>query len=243
MWATSAFLNRETRDALNPFEREYLHGAFKYTGAGLAITAVAARTMFRAGLPYRMMTASPWLVLGVGLAGSIGSMMGIFYTDADRSPVLRHAFWLSFNAFQAATLSPLFFYSPALLGRAALYTAGVVGSLSYVGATAKNDKFLYMGGPLLAGVTVVALSSLAPMALPLGMRGLAITEALSLYGGLAVFSGFVLYDTQKILHHARMAQAGLVPRDTMRESVSLQLDFINIFVRLVQILAMQQRRK
>jgi growth hormone-inducible transmembrane protein len=52
---------------------------------------------------------------------------------------------------QAATLSPLFFFSPAILSRAALYTCGVVGSLSYVGATATNDKYLYMGGPLLAG--------------------------------------------------------------------------------------------
>jgi hypothetical protein len=51
-----------------------------------------------------------------------------------------------------------------------------------------------MGGPLLAGVTVVALSSLAPMALPLGTRALAITESISLYGGLAVFGGFVLYE-------------------------------------------------
>lgn len=57
-----------------------------------------------------------------------------------------------------------------------------------------NDKYLYMGGPLLAGVTVVALTSLAPMALPLGTRALAITESISLYGGLAVFSGFVLYE-------------------------------------------------
>lgn len=59
---------------------------------------------------------------------------------------------------------------------------------------ARNDKYLYMGGPLLAGVTVVALSSLAPLALPLGMRGLAVAESLSLYGGLAVFGGFVLYE-------------------------------------------------
>ena len=42
----------------------------------------------------------------------------------------------AFNACQAATLSPLFFLSPAILSRAALYTCGVVGSLSYVGATA-----------------------------------------------------------------------------------------------------------
>lgn len=92
-----------------------------------------------------------------------------------------------------------------------MYTCGVVGSLSYVGATAtcvllkifiypfesccnRNDKYLYMGGPLLAGVTVVALTSLAPMALPLGTRALAITESISLYGGLAVFGGFVLHE-------------------------------------------------
>jgi len=42
-----------------------------------------------------------------------------------------------FNACQAATLSPLFFFSPAILSRAALYTVGVVGSISYIGATAK----------------------------------------------------------------------------------------------------------
>lgn len=107
-------------------------------------------------------------------------------------------------------MSPLFFLHPAVLSRAALYTFGLVGAISYAGATAKfvplrskhflsdthprNDKYLFLGGPLLAGVTVVALSSLAPMALPLGMRGLAAAEAISLYGGLAVFGGFVLYE-------------------------------------------------
>lgn len=133
------------------------------------------------------------VVLGVSLVGSIGSMMGVMYTSPENT-VQKHAFWLAFNACQAATLSPLFFFSPAILSRAALYTCGVVGSISYVGATATNDKYLYLGGPLLAGVTVVALSSLAPMALPLGMRGLATAESLSLYGGLAVFGGFVLYE-------------------------------------------------
>ncbi|KAH9044345.1 Bax inhibitor family protein [Lactarius pseudohatsudake] len=237
-----AFLNRDTRDSLTANERSYLHDSFKYTGGGLVLTALAARGMFRAGLPFRIMAANPWLVLGVSLAGSIGSMMGVYYTSPENT-VQKHLFWLSFNACQAATLSPLFFLSPAILSRAALYTCGVVGSLSYVGATATNDKYLYMGGPLLAGVTVVALTSLAPMALPLGTRALAITESISLYGGLAVFSGFVLYDTQKILHHARLAERGVIARDPMKEAIGLELDMLNIFVRIVQILTMQGNKR
>jgi len=236
------FLNRDTRDRLSPAEQSYLHESFMYTGAGLTLTAVAARSLFRSGVAFRIMSANPWVVLGVSLAGSIGSMMGVFYTPPEQT-FQKHAFWLAFNACQAATLSPLFFLSPAILSRAALYTCGVVGSLSFVGATAKNDKYLYMGGPLLAGVTVVALSSLAPLALPLGMRGLAVAETLSLYGGLAVFGGLVLYDTQKILQHARMAEMGVVPRDPMKESVALELDMINIFIRLAQILAMRQNNR
>ncbi|KAH8110644.1 inhibitor of apoptosis-promoting Bax1-domain-containing protein [Phellopilus nigrolimitatus] len=223
----NAALNRETRDALSSAEKSYLNESFKYTGGGLTITALVARMMFKNGFALRVMSANPWVVLGVSLVGSIGSMMGVYYT-APENTVQKHLFWLGFNACQAATLSPLFFLNPAILSRAALYTAGVLGSLSYVGATASNDTYLYMGGPLLAGVTVVALSALAPLALPLGIRGLAIAESISLYGGLAVFGGFVLYDTQKILAHARLAEQGAIPRDPMRESIALELDFINI---------------
>jgi len=53
------FLNRDTRDSLTAAEQSYLHDAFKYTGGGLALTALAARGMFRAGLPYRIMATNP----------------------------------------------------------------------------------------------------------------------------------------------------------------------------------------
>jgi len=92
-------------------------------------------------------------------------------------------------------------------------------------------------------VTVVALSSLAPMVMPLGLRALAITESISLYGGLAVFGGFVLYDTQKILEHGRLVEQGRIEPDPIKESISLELDMINIFIRMVQILAMRSDRK
>ncbi|ORY87953.1 inhibitor of apoptosis-promoting Bax1-domain-containing protein [Protomyces lactucae-debilis] len=241
LFGTHFLLNRETRDALHPYEAGYLNETFTYTGAGLALTAVLAKGLHNAGWSARMMAMNPWMVMGVGLVGSIGSMMGVMNTDPEHSKVLKHACWVTFQGMQAATLAPLFFMNPAILARAGLYTVGIVGSLSYIGATAKSDQYLYLGGPLLAGVVVVALAGLAPMVLParLTARALAPLEAVSLYGGLAVFSGFVLYDTQKILARARMAQAGRMKRDTCRESVSLELDCINIFVRLVSILGGQ----
>lgn len=141
-------------------------------------------------------------------------------------------------------MSPMLFFAPAILGRAALYTVGMMGSIAFVGATAKQEKYLYLGGPLLAGVAIVALSGLAPLVIPAtAARTLMWTENIWLYGGLAVFGGFTLYDVQKILHHARLSERGLMRPDPVMESISLELDFINIFVRMVQILAMQQGRR
>jgi len=157
--------------------------------------------------------------------------------------VAKYGFWTAFNITQAALLSPMLFLSPALLARAGLYTVGMMGSIAFVGATAKQEKYLYLGAPLLAGVTVVLLSGLAPLALPAtATRALMWSENIWLYGGLAVFGGFTLYDVQKILHHARLAERGVIRRDAVNEAISLELDFLNIFIRMVQILGGQRRK-
>jgi hypothetical protein len=64
-------------------------------------------------------------------------MFGTLYTDPDNY-IQKHAFWTAFNLTQAVTLAPLFFYNPAILARAGLYTVGIMGSISYVAATAKE---------------------------------------------------------------------------------------------------------
>lgn len=157
---------------------------------------------------------------------------------------MKYGFWSLFNLTQAALLAPLMFYNPALLARAGIYTVGMMGSIAFVGATAKQEKYLYLGGPLLAGVAIVALSGLAPLVLPAtAARTLMWSEKIWLYGGLAVFGGFTLYDVQKVLYHARLAERGLIQRDVVNETISLELDFLNIFIRMVQILSMQQSRR
>jgi F-box/leucine-rich repeat protein 7 len=153
--------------------------------------------------------------------------------------------WTAFNATQAALVAPMLAFVPVpLLARAGLYTLAMMGALSVVGATAKQEKYLYIGGPLLAGAAIVAVSGLAPLVIPAtAIRTLAFTESIWLYGGLAVFGGFTLYDVQKVLYHARLAQQGIIKKDPVNESISLELDFLNIFIRMVQILMMQNRKK
>ncbi|KAL6714110.1 hypothetical protein ACLMJK_008604 [Lecanora helva] len=242
---TNMVFNRETREdgGMPPFERQFLNETFMHTGLGIGIIGVAARALHQNGWSYKLMTANPWLVIGAGLAASWGMMYGTFNTSPDNY-VQKYALWTGFNLSQAALLSPLMFVHPALLARAGLYTVAMMGSIAFVGATAKQEKYLYIGGPLLAGVAIVAVSGLAPLVLPAtAVRTLAWTDKIWLYGGLAVFGGFTLYDTQKILHHARLAERGVVRKDVVNESVSLELDFLNIFVRMVQILGMNRNRR
>ncbi|KAL9609086.1 MAG: hypothetical protein Q9167_006118 [Letrouitia subvulpina] len=243
--AANLVFNRETREdgGMPPYERSYLNETFMHTGLGLGTIGVAATALHRSGWSYRLMATNPWLVVGVGLAMSIGTMYGTFNTHPNNY-LQKYALWTGFNVTQAAVLSPLLFLQPALLARAGLYTCAMMGSIAFVGATAKQEKYLYLGGPLLAGVALVAVSGFAPLILPAtAARTLMWSERIWLYGGLAVFGGFTLYDVQKILMHARASERGLVRKDVVNESISLELDFLNIFIRMVQILGMQQRRK
>jgi len=245
MLAINLVFNRETREdgGMPPYERSFLNETFLHTGLGLGIIAVAARQLHASGWSYRLMATNPWAVVGLGLVASIGTMYGTFYTSPDNY-VQKYALWGAFNLTQAAILAPLMFMQPALLARAGLYTIGLMGSIAFVGATAKQEKYLYLGGPLLAGVVIVALSGFAPLVLPAtAVRSLMWTENIWLYGGLAVFGGFTLYDVQKILHHARLAERGVIRKDAVNESISLELDFLNIFIRMVQILGMSRNNR
>jgi len=59
-----AIFNRETRDALSFSEISYLNSSFQYTGAGLALTAIAARSMFKSGYAFRIMATNPcWFIV------------------------------------------------------------------------------------------------------------------------------------------------------------------------------------
>lgn len=84
--ATNFIFNRETREdgGMPAYERSFLNETFMHTGLGIGIIAIAARTLHTSGWSYRLMAMNPWLVMGVGLVGSIGSMYATFATSPDK---------------------------------------------------------------------------------------------------------------------------------------------------------------
>lgn len=84
--ATNLIFNRETREdgGMPPFERQYLNDTFLHTGLGIGIIGVAAQALHRSGWSYRLMAANPWVVVGVGLATSIGTMYGCMATSPEK---------------------------------------------------------------------------------------------------------------------------------------------------------------
>lgn len=84
--ATNFIFNRETREdgGMPAFERSFLNETFMHTGLGIGIIGVAARALHMNGWSHRLMAFNPWVVVGLGLVGSIGTMYGTFYTSPDK---------------------------------------------------------------------------------------------------------------------------------------------------------------
>ena len=95
-----------------------------------------------------------------------------------------------------------------------------------------------MGGPLAMGLGVVFVSSIGSAFLPPTTALGAGLYSVALYGGLILFGGFLLYDTQRIVHKAENTPKHLT-YDPINQSIGIYINTVNIFIRIAQILAMQ----
>lgn len=239
------------KSSITPYVQNYLFNTYKYVASGIAMTSLSAYFAYRSGLALRIFQINP-IVSSLGfMAAIVGTSWWTRSIDS-RDAVLKNVAFATFNTVMGLSLCGLCFYQPQILMRAGFYTAGVVSALSFTAMNAKEDRFLYIGGPLMAGLAVVALSGLATMFLPgQFVRTLSVLENLWLYGGLIVFSGLMLYDTQKLMHKAKVRNeittynpnANIPPPDFINESIGIYLNIINLFVRILQILQNQQRKR
>merc|ERR1712200_86498 len=111
------------------------------------------------------------------------------------------------------------------MGLTSIVFAGFTGAALF----APDGKYLYLGGSLLSGLSTLVFLGF----LNIFFRSQLLFQA-HLYLGLAVFCGFIMFDTQVIIEKARRGD-----RDFIAHSLDLFIDFVQIF-RKVLILLMQK---
>merc|ERR1719245_2560379 len=223
------------------YVKDRIRDTYMYFGASVAATAGTAVAAFRTPAVMNLVSRGGLLAMGVSIAAMMGS--GMVARSIPYSPGLgtKQLAWLAHCAVIGAVVAPICLLGGPILTRAAWYTAGMVSGLSTVAVCAPSEKFLTMGGPLAMGFGVVLVSSLGTAFLPPTTALGAGLWSVALYGGLILFGGFILYDTQKILHRAEKhphPSYGVALYDPVNNSISIYADTVNIFIRIAQILAM-----
>lgn len=116
---------------------------------------------------------------------------------------------------------------PGVLFTAFAGTAGVFACFSAAALLSPRRQYLFLGGLLSSVLSTFLLLRLATWA----FGGAALLFEAELYVGLAVFAGYVVYDTQMIVERC---EAGIA--DPLRDALDLFVDFAAIFVRLLVIM-------
>ncbi|XP_068610636.1 growth hormone-inducible transmembrane protein [Brachionichthys hirsutus] len=220
------------------YVKDRIHSTYMYFAGSVGVTALSAVAVSRTPALMGLMMRGSWLAIGATFAAMIGAGMLVRSISYEHSPVPKHLAWMLHAGVMGAIIAPLTLLGGPLMVRAAWYTAGVVGGLSSVAMCAPSEKFLNMGGPLAVGFGVVLASSIGSMFLPPTSAFGAGLYSVAIYGGLILFSMFLLYDTQKIIKRAETHPLyGVQKYDPINACMGIYMDTLNIFIRLVTILS------
>ncbi len=232
--------------------RAYMLRVYNYMAAGVALTGIVAYVMYSFAV-----TTDP------ALAASAGRMLhrGMYLTPFGQliyaSPLMyvlmlaplgfvfflswrisqmsvgaaQMAFWV-FAAAMGASLSSIFLvYTGESITQVFFVTAASFGALSLWGYTTKKDlsgwgSFLIMG---LFGIIIAGLVNLF-------LQSGALQFAISVIGVL-VFAGLTAYDTQRIkdTYYEVAGSMEATAKAAIMGALNLYLDFINMFVMLLQL--------
>lgn len=207
----------------------FFNSVYAWMAAGLALTAVVA--WYVSSQPHLLQTVfgpSRFLFIIV----EFGLVLAITWGLNRMNAVVATTLFMIFAGLNGLTLSVLFlFYAKSTLGTTFAITAGTFGITSIYGMATQRDltKFrslLYMSliGLVLASIVNIFVGSTA-------------LEWLISYAGVALFVGLTAFDTQRLKMMALQSQGdnATSARLSVYGALVLYLDFINLFIFLLQI--------
>ena len=216
--------------------KAYMNKVYSFMAVGLALTGVVAHMFSRMAYDFEMggltqfgatVYASP-LAFVIMLA-PLGFMLALsFGISKMKESTVQILYW-SFAAVMGVSLASIFIqYTGELVARVFFITAGSFGALSLYGYTTKKDlsgwgSFLFMG---LIGIIIASIVNIF-------VASSILQFAISVIGVL-VFAGLTAYDTQQIknMYYDGTGNEG---KKAIMGSLRLYLDFINLFIMLIQL--------
>jgi FtsH-binding integral membrane protein len=214
--------------------RAYMLTVYNYMAGGLGLTGLVAF------LTYRMAVTSPefaqliygsplkWVIMLAPLGFVIFLSVRVNQMSVGTAQL---AFWL-FAAVMGVSLSSIFLvFTGQSITQVFFITAAAFAGLSVYGYTTKQDlsgwgSFLIMG---VIGLVIAGLVNIF-------MQSSALQFAISVIGVL-VFAGLTAYDTQRIkdTYYTLAGDASMAAKSAIMGALSLYLDFINMFISLLQL--------
>jgi modulator of FtsH protease len=209
----------------------YLRRVYSYFGLGIVGAIVGT-----------LLSMNTSLVFAVGAHPIIGFIvligMVMFAAKSSTHPTRAVPMLVLFTFISGIIFSPTIYVianhyipgaGPETIYDAIFLTSLVFGALTaYVFVTKKD--FSFMGATLMIGLFVVIGASLVNFFIQSSLMSLALSVVI-----VILFSGFILYDTSKILRNAHAIPPTLA-------ALNLYLDFLNLFMAILQLLTGGRRR-
>jgi uncharacterized protein len=211
--------------------RDYMLRIYNYMASGLALTGIVAYFFASSGL-YRELAQTPLIYLVI--LAPFGFVLALSYgINRMQASTAQALFWL-FSAVMGLSLASIFLvYTGASIARVFFITAGTFAAMSIYGYTTQRD-LSGMGSFMMMGLIGIIIASVVNMFLASSALQFAISVI-----GVIVFVGLTAWDTQRIkemyfeIDHSDGQMAG---KTAIMGALSLYLDFINLFMMLLQLL-------
>jgi uncharacterized protein len=214
--------------------RRYMLQVYNLMAAGLSLTGLVAYAAVATGV-YQQIAGTPliWLVM----LAPLGAVLFLsFRIDRMSAGAAQATFW-TYAALMGLSLAGIFLlFTGTSIARVFFITAGTFAAMSLYGYTTQRDlsqfgSFLFMG---LIGIVLASLVNIF-------IGSSALQFAISVIG-VIVFTGLTAWDTQRIKELYLESDPGdVLTKKALMGALSLYLDFINLFVMLLQLVG--QRRE
>jgi FtsH-binding integral membrane protein len=226
---TGTSVRYQAQDVIDQGLRRYMLNVYNLMGAALALSGIAAIAVAQYEPLKQLVFGTPlvWVVMlapiGLVLVLSFG-INRLSYGAA------QGVFWAFATLMGASLASLLIVFTGASIARAFFATAATFGAMSLYGYTTKRD-LTAMGSFLMMGLFGIVIASLVNMFIGSSALQFAITVL-----SVLIFTGLTAYDTQKIKEMYLDSDVDeVMSKKALMGALTLYLDFINIFVALVQL--------